>query len=264
MENNVFNYKGNNITLKKENGKVYANATEMAKSFNKRTSDWLNTKQSNELITSLSAVTGIPATGLVVVNQGGINQGTWMHEDVALLFAQWLSPDFYILCNSKIKELLKQGYTTLDNINRKELARMILEQEEEKERLTEQNRLQERQLKEAAPKIEYFEKALSSTGTFTATQIAKEFGWGAETLNRKLKELGVQYKQNGQWIFYAKYDGKGYTKSVTRTFTRTDGTTGSQMQTVFTEKGRKFIHELLNSNFKNGYHEKRRCFETGF
>lgn len=92
MENNVFCYNGNNITLKKENGNVYANATEMAKSFNKRTSDWLNTKQANELINSLSAVTGIPVTGLVIVNQGGTNQGTWMHEDVALLFAQWLSP----------------------------------------------------------------------------------------------------------------------------------------------------------------------------
>lgn len=129
--------------------------------------------------------------------------------------------------------------------------------------LEEENKLQSQQLQESAPKIEYFNKALSSVGTYTATQIAKEFGWGAETLNRKLKELGIHYKQNGQWIFYAKYDGKGYTKSVTRTFTRSDGTTGSQMQTVFTEKGRKFIHELLNSNLKNEHNEKRRCFETG-
>lgn len=152
---------------------------------------------------------------------------------------------------------------TKHELSRKELAMLIIQAEDEKERLAEQNRLQERQLKEAAPKIEYFNKALSSVGTYTATQIAKEFGWGAETLNRKLKELGIHYKQNGQWIFYAKYDGKGYTKSVTRTFTRSDGTTGSQMQTVFTEKGRKFIHELLNSNLKNEHNEKRRCLETG-
>lgn len=129
--------------------------------------------------------------------------------------------------------------------------------------LEEENKLQSQQLQESAPKIEYFNKALSSVGTYTATQIAKEFGWGAETLNRKLKEMGVHYKQNGQWIFYAKYDGKGYTKSVTRTFTRSDGTTGSQMQTVFTEKGRKFIHELLNGNLKNEHNEKRKCFEAG-
>ena len=116
--------------------------------------------------------------------------------------------------------------------------------------LEEENKLQSRQLKESAPKVEYFDKALSSVGTYTATQIAKEFGWGAETLNRKLKERGIQYKQNGQWILYAQYSGKGYTKSVTRTFTRSDGTTGSQLQTVWTEKGRKFIYELLNCNSK--------------
>lgn len=111
--------------------------------------------------------------------------------------------------------------------------------------LEEENKLQNQQLKESAPKIEYFDKALSSVGTYTATQIAKEFGWGAETLNRKLKEMGIQYRQNGQWLLYAKYDSKGYTKSIPRTFTRSDGTTGTQMQTVWTEKGRQFLYLLL-------------------
>lgn len=114
--------------------------------------------------------------------------------------------------------------------------------------LEEENELQSRQLKESAPKVEYFDKALSSVGTYTATQIAKEFGWGAETLNLKLRERGVHYKQNGQWILYAQYATKGYTKSVTRTFTRSDGSTGSQLQTVWTEKGREFIYNLLTSN----------------
>jgi anti-repressor protein len=122
---------------------------------------------------------------------------------------------------------------------------LAAEQQKQLESLAEQNKLQTQQLKQAAPKVEYFDKALSSTGTYTATQIGKEFGWGAETLNRKLKEMGVQYKQNGQWLLYARYDGKGYTKSISRTYTKSDGTTGSQMQTVFTEKGRLFIHNLL-------------------
>ena len=122
---------------------------------------------------------------------------------------------------------------------------LAAEQQKQLESLAEQNKLQTQQLKQAAPKVEYFDKALSSTGTYTATRIGKEFGWGAETLNRKLKEMGVQYKQNGQWLLYARYDGKGYTKSISRTYTKSDGTTGSQMQTVFTEKGRLFIHNLL-------------------
>ena len=106
--------------------------------------------------------------------------------------------------------------------------------------------LQSAELKEAAPKVEYYDEALSANGTYTTMQIAKEFGIGAVTLNQKLRNMGVQYKQNGQWLLYAKYTGKGYTKSITRTYTRSDGSAGSQLQTVWTEKGREFIHSLFH------------------
>ena len=83
----VYDYKGSQISfMSGENTMI--NATQMAKPFNKRTNDWLSLKQTNELILSLSAKTGIPATGLVIVNQGGNNQGTWLYEDLALIFAQ--------------------------------------------------------------------------------------------------------------------------------------------------------------------------------
>lgn len=85
----------------------------MAKPFGKRCNDFLSTKQTNDLISSLSAKTGIPATELVTVNQGGNNQGTWLHEDLALIFAQWLSSDFYLWCNDRIKELLTIGMTAM-------------------------------------------------------------------------------------------------------------------------------------------------------
>ena len=106
--------------------------------------------------------------------------------------------------------------------------------------------LQSAELKEAAPKVEYYDEALSANGTYTTMQIAIEFGIGAVTLIQKLRNMGVQYKQNGQWLLYAKYTGKGYTKSITRTYTRSDGSAGSQLQTVWTEKGREFIHSLFH------------------
>ena len=52
--------------------------------------------------------------GFVVTKRGGdkhAEQGTWMHEDVALEFARWLSPEFAIWCNDRIKELLTMGMT---------------------------------------------------------------------------------------------------------------------------------------------------------
>mgnify|MGYP000466432733 CR=1 FL=1 len=93
-ENQIFQYNGSPITFQKGDS-VMVNATEMAKPFGKRCNDFLSTKQTKELISSLSAKTGISATGLVTVNQGGNNQGTWMHEDLWYLHNGFLPTSIY-------------------------------------------------------------------------------------------------------------------------------------------------------------------------
>lgn len=40
----------------------------------------------------------------------------------------------------------------------------------------------------------------STTGTYITNQIAKELGMSAVSLNQKLKDFGVQYKQHDQWF----------------------------------------------------------------
>ncbi|MBE6246339.1 MAG: KilA-N domain-containing protein [Bacteroidales bacterium] len=105
----IFNYNDNSISFQ-VGETTMINATQMAKPFGKQPSDWLRLQQTEELITSLSAVRGIPRTGLIKIIQGGNRiQGTFLNEDLALLFAQWLSPSFYIWCNDRIKELLLMG-----------------------------------------------------------------------------------------------------------------------------------------------------------
>lgn len=245
-----FNYKGSQISF--NNGeKVMVNATQMARPFNKEPKFWLMNQSTTDYLTELSKVRNLTLADLVQVTKGGNNPGTWMHEDVALEFARWLSPAFAIWCNDRIKELLKTGVATVSNDDEaiayamQVLNRRLEAAKAEKERLEQQNQLQSEQLRLSAPKVKCYNDYIASDGTFTATQIAKEYGWGAETLNKKLKEMGIQYKQNGQWLLTAKYDGKGYTKSVPRTYTKLDGTTGTQMQTVWTSKGREFIHSLF-------------------
>lgn len=47
--------------------------------------------------------------------------------------------------------------------------------------------------------------------TYTATEIAKELGMpSASALNKALAEKHIQYKVNGNWVFYSKYSGMGY------------------------------------------------------
>ena len=87
-------------------------ATEMAKTLGKQPSDWTRTKQAKAFLRTLSSVAGIPATELIVVRQGINNeQGTWMHKDVAIEFARWLSPDFATWWNDRIMELMRHGVT---------------------------------------------------------------------------------------------------------------------------------------------------------
>ena len=247
----IFQYNGSPVTFQKGDS-VMVNATEMAKAFDKRPIDWLQNKQTEEFLNELSKVRKSTLADLVQVTRGGDNPGTWMHEDVALEFARWLSPAFSIWCNDHIKELLTTGVTTVSDddaaiAHAMEILNRRLEQAKaEKQLLEAKAHEQERVIQEQAPKVEYYDDVLNSTSTYTATQIAKEFGWGAETLNRKLHEKGVQYKQSGQWLLYAKYQDKGYTRTVTRSYTGTSGKIHTSQQTVWTEPGRHFIHSLFD------------------
>lgn len=105
--------------------------------------------------------------------------------------------------------------------------------------------IQEVQIKELAPKAEYTDTVLKSAETYATTRIAQELGVSAIALNKKLQERRIQRKVDGQWILYAQYLDKGYAKSNTVHFPKKDGSTGTNTQTVWTEKGRQFIHSLF-------------------
>lgn len=100
---------------------------------------------------------------------------------------------------------------------------------------------QNQRLLEYEPKIEYVDSILQSTSTLTITQIAKDYGLSAKKLNVILSESHVQYKQSGQWLLYAKYADKGYTRSETWEYQ--PGKT--RLNTKWTQKGRLFLHTLL-------------------
>ena len=100
-------------------------------------------------------------------------------------------------------------------------------------------------INELKPHAEYAERVLEDKKTLlTPTQIAKDFGMAGKALNALLHDLGVQYKQNGHWLLYAKYQGKGYTGPYQPDIPN------AKPQTRWTQAGKKFIHDILR---KNGY-----------
>ena len=258
--NQIFQYNGSPITFQKGDS-VMVNATEMAKPFGKLAKDWLSNKSTKEFLSTLSSVRTIPLTALVEIKQGGNKeQGTWMHEDVAMEFARWLSPAFAIWCNDRIKELLTIGMTAtqptleqmIDNPDLViHLATQLKQEREERAKLeaqTEQQqvtiKIQTEEIKKSAPKVSYYDNHLQSVNTLTSTQVAKQIGMDAEKLHRKMKEIGILYKQSGQWLLYSPFSTWGLHATRTQTYTRNDGSIGTSVYTVWTTKGIRFIHAL--------------------
>lgn len=148
--------------------------------------------------------------------------------------------EYFIECEKQ----LRSGKFALPTTYKEALQSLLIEVEA-KERLQAQNELQAKELEKQAPKVAYYDEVLTSQSTYNANQIAKELGMSAVTLNKKLHELKVQYKQGGQWLLYHPHQNKGYTKTVTYTYTDSKGETCTNSSTVWTEKGRAFIHSLI-------------------
>lgn len=84
----------------------------------------------------------------------------------------------------------------------------------------------------------------------TTTTLAKDYGLSAEKLNSILHGLKIQYKtSDGQWVLYAKYCGKGYTKNRKSTpfQHKSTGEWDTKNTTVWTEAGQRFIYEQLKA-----------------
>ena len=127
---------------------------------------------------------------------------------------------------------------------------------------------QQEQIQKDAPKVEYYDQTLAAINCVTPTQIGNDLGISAKTLNQKLSEIGVIYKQSGQWMFKGKY--KGWNLGNSRTFNRIlpDGRVIANTNLVWNQRGKRFIIALYNNDFNvkdaiaeiNG--EKRAALES--
>lgn len=237
---------------------VMVNATDMAKPFGKRPAKWLELPTTKAFLNSLCEVRKSDITQLVTTSKGNsskFEQGTWMHEDVALEFARWLSPEFAIWCNDRIKELLTMGMTatppTLEQmINDPELviglATKLKKQREENDQLI-------TKIEADAPRVLFSKAVESSKRSCLVSELAKI-----------LKQNGVEIGQNRlfEWL---RSNGYLCQKGAQRnqptqksmemglfeikqtTITKPDGSTLVSTTTKVTGKGQiYFVNKFLN------------------
>ena len=164
-------------------------------------------------------------------------------------FRKWITSEV-------IPAIRKTGMYMTDNVwdtitnNPEKLGEVLINYgkvKRELEQLEEENQIQKQLIAEYKPIKEYVDTILSSEDTMTTTQIAADYGFSAYELNKTLNEQRVVRKVGGQWILYIEYMNKGYTKSETMTVKKKDGTDKVVANTKWTQKGRLFIHNLLEN-----------------
>jgi KilA-N domain len=100
--------------------KGYVNATAMCRVNKKKLNDWTRLKRSKAYLKALSLSlgipvssnlcteqdTGIPVSQLIIFVENDGNpavQGTWVHPDVAISIATWISPEFEVWANRTLR-----------------------------------------------------------------------------------------------------------------------------------------------------------------
>lgn len=131
------------------------------------------------------------------------------------------------------QEVVKRGYAILQSENTQ---------------LKIENKNLSIQLEESNKKANYLDLILGDPTPILITQIANDYGYSAVSFNRLLKKLRIQRRVNGQWILYRTYMGKGYTTTKNADYTDRHGNLKTKIYTVWTQKGRRFIYDILKKN----------------
>lgn len=124
-------------------------------------------------------------------------------------------------------------------IKRKE--QQLLEQKEQIDK-------QIKTINKMKPLAEYCSEVLQSDSTYTLTQVSKDLGFKSVYKFLDWANKNILYKQSNQWMPTAKYSDKGLFRTRTTKYFKSDGTIGTKMSTVVTEKGREFLHNIISNS----------------
>ena len=125
----------------------------------------------------------------------------------------------------------------------------VRELEAQTERQAQTIGIQQKELTVAAPKVKYYDDTLASTDCLTTTQVADDIGISARALNQQLSNAGVQYFQSGSWHLKGKFLEWQLASTRTYNYIKGDGSTGTKVNLVWNQRGKRFILALNNNNF---------------
>ena len=90
----------------------YVNATAMCRANGKQWNDYWRTDRATAYLEALCTETGIPVSSLCLSLKGGSHQGTWVHPQVAVDLARWISAPFAVWMDGWFLESIQQAQPT--------------------------------------------------------------------------------------------------------------------------------------------------------
>jgi prophage antirepressor-like protein len=168
----------------------------------------------------------------IIINESGLyNLILGSRKPEAKAFKKWITSEV-------IPQIRKTGtYGVQKELSRKELALMVIEAEEAKEKL-------QALLAEQAPKVALAERCLTAVNSQSVTEVAKCLGIGRNKLFAKLRESEVFTAHNLPYqyqIDLGRFEVKEHTIKM-------GDNNINYPQTFVTAKGLDFIRGLLDSN----------------
>lgn len=189
---------------------------------------------------SENATLDIPNRGMTIVNESGLYaliMGSKLPS--AKEFKRWVTAEV-------LPAIRRHGLYAMDDLlNNPDALILALEaykkERERASRLEEANHQKDQIILELQPKASYYDLILQSKTPVAVSQIAKDYGMSAKSMNALLHDLGIQFRQGRTWLLYQKYADQGYTQSKTFVVDADK----SVMHTYWTQKGRIFLYEVL-------------------
>lgn len=122
----------------------YVNATQMCHANNKSWGHYKEKKSTKAYWTALSNDIGIPMSSLVIEVDGyGSSQGTWIHPEIAIDLAQWVSVEFRIWANRTLMKVMMAQEPVQQSMTQVQLLAALAQQmAEQEQRLLEQEQRQ--------------------------------------------------------------------------------------------------------------------------
>lgn len=140
---------------------------------------------------------------------------------------------YFIECERQLMIANTDSYMIADPVQR---AQRWIEEEQRRQQL-------QAEIEEARPKIEYHDRVLQAQETSMNTrEVAADYGLSAIALNRILMQLNIQYKRDGRYYLYSRYNNKGYVESKTNLY---NSGSKSKISMKWTQAGREFIFQQL-------------------